>query len=168
MPGCNYCIVNDHEWPGCSTCKNANHSFPQCASCVNPNQEYPECTKCISHLHVHPKCSYCTNTLHAYPMCSECKISGHTYPQCDYCQDGFYNYTDHENNCTSCDCDSTGSFDDICEKKTGQCECKMGFGGSRRCDVCEFGTGKYPNCGGKQVILNLQQQNVNINSLIFS
>ena len=35
----------------------------------------------------------------------------------------------------ACDCDLTGSQDNVCEKHGGQCSCKVGFGG-RRCDRC--------------------------------
>ena len=148
LPGCDYCTESDHAWPDCTTCKNSNHSFPQCAACKNSDQQYPDCNKCKNADHVYPLCSYCVNTALAYPLCSECKMSGHAYPQCAYCQHGFYNYTTLENDCLPCECDLIGSFDSDCEKKSGQCNCKMGFGGSRRCDICEFGTGTYPNCEG--------------------
>ena len=34
-----------------------------------------------------------------------------------------------------CDCDPTGSTNQVCDKDTGQCICRPGFGG-RRCDQC--------------------------------
>ena len=67
-----------------------------------------------------------------------------------------------------CNCNSVGSKDEICNKRTGECSCKLGFIGTN-CKGCAIGFtgntcnecvpgydiyGGYPNCG-KLFILTL-------------
>lgn len=82
--------------------------------------------------------------------------------QCDRCKDGYFNYPD----CLceyflcrislpciqyiailriDCNCDLQGTLAEVCEKSTGQCLCKEGFGGPR-CDKCLPGYYNYPDC----------------------
>jgi laminin alpha 3/5 len=45
-----------------------------------------------------------------------------------------------------CGCKNEGTVEEICDKSTGKCLCKEGFGGSAICDVCEDGFFDYPTC----------------------
>ena len=62
-----------------------------------------------------------------------------------------------------CNCNSVGSKDEICNERTGECSCKLGFTGTN-CKGCAIGYtgntcnecvpgydnhGGYPNCIGK-------------------
>ena len=44
-----------------------------------------------------------------------------------------------------CDCDHEGTESEICNKESGQCICREGFGGPR-CDRCLPGFYNYPSC----------------------
>ncbi len=48
-------------------------------------------------------------------------------------------------NFADCDCDLQGTVSEVCEKQSGQCLCKEGFGGPR-CDKCLPGYYNYPDC----------------------
>lgn len=47
-----------------------------------------------------------------------------------------------------CDCDSSGTSEEICNKTTGQCLCKENFM-FPRCDRCAPGYYNYPMCQGQ-------------------
>lgn len=47
-----------------------------------------------------------------------------------------------------CDCDSSGTSEEICNKTTGQCLCKENFM-FPRCDRCAPGYYNYPTCQGQ-------------------
>ncbi|AXN91064.1 hypothetical protein nvc1_148 [Namao virus] len=52
-----------------------------------------------------------------------------------YCENGqYYNYT--TNQCLDCKCDPRNSYDQICNKHTGKCRCREGYGG-RNCTQCD-------------------------------
>lgn len=46
---------------------------------------------------------------------------------------------------SDCDCDHQGTEPEICNKQSGQCICREGFGGPR-CDRCLPGYFNYPSC----------------------
>lgn len=46
---------------------------------------------------------------------------------------------------TDCSCDARGTEAEVCDKETGQCLCKTGYGGPR-CDQCIPGYNGYPDC----------------------
>ena len=47
--------------------------------------------------------------------------------------------------CVYCDCDPSGTEDEVCDGQNGQCLCKPGFAG-RRCDRCDDAFFGYPAC----------------------
>lgn len=44
-----------------------------------------------------------------------------------------------------CSCDRKGTTEEICDKESGKCLCKEGYGGER-CDKCIPGYYGYPDC----------------------
>lgn len=50
-------------------------------------------------------------------------------------QPGFWNIQ-CGTGCVRCDCDPVGSASSHCDSETGQCLCKPGVGGTKRCDRC--------------------------------
>ncbi|KAM6406959.1 laminin subunit alpha-2 isoform 4-T4 [Pluvialis apricaria] len=67
--------------------------------------------------------------------CLICK-PGTTGQYCERCADGYFGDALHARNCQPCNCHINGSFSEICDSRTGQCECKANVIG-RRCDVCQ-------------------------------
>ena len=49
----------------------------------------------------------------------------------------------------ACECNTgTGALDDICDRASGQCQCKANYGG-RQCYECRDGYWYYPDCDGE-------------------
>ena len=46
--------------------------------------------------------------------------------------------------CRLCECDLTGTVDEICQKNSGVCICKPNFTGAK-CDQCAPGFYNFPN-----------------------
>ncbi|XP_050565519.1 laminin subunit alpha-2 [Cygnus atratus] len=67
--------------------------------------------------------------------CLICK-PGTTGQYCERCADGYFGNALDARNCQPCHCHINGSISEICDSKTGQCECKANVIG-RRCDVCK-------------------------------
>ncbi|XP_055492345.1 laminin subunit alpha-2 [Leucoraja erinacea] len=70
--------------------------------------------------------------------CLRC-IQGITGRFCDECADGYFGDAVIARNCQACKCHANGSVANLCDKQTGQCECKDNVAG-RQCDHC------LPNC----------------------
>lgn len=47
--------------------------------------------------------------------------------------------------CVDCNCDVSGTLPGICDKASGQCLCKEGYGGDH-CEQCIPGYYGYPDC----------------------
>lgn len=45
----------------------------------------------------------------------------------------------------ACNCDPTGSKNDLCDSKSGQCVCHHGYTG-HKCNQCKQGYFSFPNC----------------------
>ncbi|XP_076189691.1 laminin subunit alpha-2 isoform X2 [Aptenodytes patagonicus] len=67
--------------------------------------------------------------------CLICK-PGTTGQYCERCADGYFGDALDARNCQPCHCHINGSFSEICDSWTGQCECKANVIG-RRCDICQ-------------------------------
>lgn len=59
-----------------------------------------------------------------------------TFPVCKRC---------FNNGISDCNCDPRGTVEEVCQKETGQCICKPGYGGAR-CDQCQPGYFGHPEC----------------------
>ncbi|XP_060707105.1 laminin subunit alpha-2 isoform X2 [Hemiscyllium ocellatum] len=70
--------------------------------------------------------------------CLRC-IEGVSGQFCDQCAAGFFGDAVVARNCRPCDCHVNGSVAELCDKQTGQCQCKHNVVG-RQCDHC------LPNC----------------------
>ncbi|XP_078068970.1 laminin subunit alpha-2 isoform X6 [Mustelus asterias] len=70
--------------------------------------------------------------------CLHC-IEGISGQFCDQCAEGFFGDAVGARNCRSCECHVNGSIAELCDKQTGQCQCKHNVIG-RRCDHCLSGT----------------------------
>ncbi|XP_048452999.1 laminin subunit alpha-2-like [Rhincodon typus] len=70
--------------------------------------------------------------------CLRC-IEGISGQFCDQCAEGFFGDAVVARNCRPCDCHVNGSIAELCDKQTGQCQCKHNVAG-RQCDHC------LPNC----------------------
>ncbi|XP_059501382.1 laminin subunit alpha-2 isoform X2 [Stegostoma tigrinum] len=70
--------------------------------------------------------------------CLHC-IEGISGQFCDQCADGFFGDAVVARICRPCDCHVNGSIAELCDKQTGQCQCKHNVAG-RQCDHC------LPNC----------------------
>uniref|UniRef100_A0A663M1F7 Laminin subunit alpha-2 n=1 Tax=Athene cunicularia TaxID=194338 RepID=A0A663M1F7_ATHCN len=67
--------------------------------------------------------------------CLICK-PGTTGQYCERCAEGYFGDALDARNCQPCRCHINGSFSEICDSRTGQCECKANVIG-RRCDTCK-------------------------------
>ncbi|NWS67194.1 LAMA2 protein, partial [Crotophaga sulcirostris] len=70
--------------------------------------------------------------------CLICK-PGTTGQYCERCADGYFGDALDAKNCQPCHCHINGSFSEICDSRTGQCQCKANVIG-RRCNTCQPGT----------------------------
>ncbi|XP_042651874.1 laminin subunit alpha-2 isoform X2 [Tyto alba] len=68
-------------------------------------------------------------------VCLICK-PGTTGQYCERCAEGYFGDALDARNCQPCHCHINGSFSEICDSRTGQCECKDNVIG-RRCDICK-------------------------------
>ncbi|XP_041043524.1 laminin subunit alpha-2 isoform X2 [Carcharodon carcharias] len=70
--------------------------------------------------------------------CLRC-IEGISGQFCDECAEGFFGDAIVARNCRPCECHVNGSVAELCDKQTGQCQCKHNVAG-RKCDHCLSGT----------------------------
>ena len=67
---------------------------------------------------------------------------------CSECIDGFYDFGNADG-CISCNCNTSGSLNTVCDKVTGQCDCLYGVAG-RDCSHCAIGFHGFGNPDGCQ------------------
>ncbi|XP_040920201.1 laminin subunit alpha-2 isoform X7 [Toxotes jaculatrix] len=120
----------------CDRCQ-PGYTGPRCDRCSNgyygkPTVPGGSCQPCDCHgnldLSVPGSCDPITG------QCLRCR-QGYGGAACDSCADGYYGDAVVSKNCQPCQCHTNGSVYEMCNKETGQCECKENVVG-RQCDEC--------------------------------
>ncbi|ERL89440.1 hypothetical protein D910_06807 [Dendroctonus ponderosae] len=164
-PNCDSCSFGYYDYPDCKPCDCFLNGTvnQQCAPLegvcqCKPNFGGRSCKECAPGYFNFPECKPCgcDSVGSESQSCDQesgnctCKVM-HSGAKCDQCQDGYFEYP--KCNCgffrgvnvADCNCDIKGTKDGICDKGTGECICKEGYGGER-CDVCILGFYGYPDC----------------------
>ncbi|XP_047184474.1 laminin subunit alpha-2 isoform X6 [Scophthalmus maximus] len=124
----------------CDQCQ-PGYTGPRCDRCSNgyhgrPTVPGDSCQPCDCHgnldLSIPGSCDPITG------QCLRCR-QGYGGAVCDSCADGYYGDAVTAKNCQPCQCHTNGSVIEVCNKETGQCQCKENAVG-RQCDEC------MPNC----------------------
>lgn len=108
----------------CTKCKPGYYGFPDCRKCNCPGRNCDDKTG---------KCSCPANVIQN--------------DDCNTCIPGYYGFHP-EHGCVACDCSKNGSLSsnlNLCDVKTGQCQCKENIGGLN-CEKCKPGFYGYPYC----------------------
>lgn len=131
-----HCEATDGKCP----CK-PNFGGDFCKECAPGHYGYPACKPCECEL-----IGSLSNTCDVDSGQCECK-PGYSGQHCNECKHGFYNTeTDDYPKCIPCKCDIHGTVEEVCNKQSGKCLCKEGFGGPR-CDQCLPGFSQnFPDC----------------------
>jgi len=102
----------------CSACKTGYYDFPNCQKCNCETGICDDAGKCVEP----------PNSIN------------------NECLDGFYGF--HPKfGCEPCNCTTEGTLngDQVCDKTSGQCTCKVNVGGLK-CETCQAGFYDYPTC----------------------
>ncbi|XP_044024751.1 laminin subunit alpha-2 isoform X3 [Siniperca chuatsi] len=124
----------------CDQCQ-TGYTGPRCDRCSNgyygqPTVPGKSCQPCDCHgnldLSIPGSCDPITG------QCLRCR-QGYGSATCDSCAEGYYGDAITAKNCQPCQCHTNGSVSEVCNKETGQCQCRGNVVG-RQCDEC------MPNC----------------------
>nr|XP_054604109.1 laminin subunit alpha-2 isoform X1 [Nothobranchius furzeri] len=135
------------------TCRLGEQGEVLCDQC-RPGYAGPRCDRCANGFYGQPSipegscqpCD-CTGNLDlSLPgscdpitgQCLRCR-QGYGGDTCEICVDGYYGDAVIAKNCTPCQCHSNGSVSEVCNRESGQCQCRENVVG-RQCDKC------MPNC----------------------
>ncbi|XP_038127225.1 laminin subunit alpha-2 isoform X2 [Cyprinodon tularosa] len=121
----------------CDRCQ-PGYTGPRCDRCSNgyygqPNVPGESCQPCNCNgnldLSVPDSCDPITG------QCLRCR-QGYEGLTCDTCSDGYYGDAITLKNCQPCHCHTNGSLSEVCDKETGQCQCRENVVGLQ-CDKCK-------------------------------
>ncbi|XP_015224720.1 PREDICTED: laminin subunit alpha-2 isoform X8 [Cyprinodon variegatus] len=124
----------------CDRCQ-PGYTGPRCDRCSNgyygqPNVPGESCQPCNCNgnldLSVPDSCDPITG------QCLRCR-QGYDGLTCDTCSDGYYGDAITLKNCQPCHCHTNGSLSEVCDKETGQCQCRENVVGLQ-CDKCKAQT----------------------------
>ncbi|XP_012788306.2 laminin subunit alpha-2 [Sorex araneus] len=121
----------------CDECP-AGYSGPRCERCAEgyfgqPSVPGGSCQPCQCNDNLDFSIPGSCDSLSG--SCLICK-PGTTGRYCELCADGYFGDAVDAKNCQPCRCNANGSFSDVCNTKTGQCECRPNVQGWR-CDECK-------------------------------
>ncbi|XP_051816710.1 laminin subunit alpha-2 isoform X2 [Acanthochromis polyacanthus] len=120
----------------CDRCQ-SGYTGPRCDRCSNGYYGQPtvpggSCQPCDCHdnldLSVPGSCDPITG------QCLRCR-QGYGGLACNSCAEGYYGDAITAKNCQPCQCHTNGSVSEVCNKETGQCQCRENVVG-RQCDEC--------------------------------
>ncbi|XP_019328886.1 PREDICTED: laminin subunit alpha-1 [Aptenodytes forsteri] len=130
-----------------SVSEDCNHQG-QC-HCV-PGVAGEKCDRCAHGFHAFQDggCTPC-DCAHTQNNCNadsgQCICPPHTRgPKCELCEENHWGLSP-KLGCKACNCSNTGSTSLQCDVLTGQCQCKVEFGG-QDCSRCALGYRDYPDC----------------------
>uniref|UniRef100_A0A671XHD0 Basement membrane-specific heparan sulfate proteoglycan core protein n=1 Tax=Sparus aurata TaxID=8175 RepID=A0A671XHD0_SPAAU len=120
----------------CDQCQ-PGYTGPRCDRCSNgyfgqPSVPGSSCQPCDCNgnldLSIPGSCDPVTG------QCLRCR-QGYGGPDCDSCAEGYYGDAITAKSCQPCQCHTNGSVSEVCNKETGQCQCRENVVG-RQCDEC--------------------------------
>uniref|UniRef100_A0A3P8SHG9 Laminin subunit alpha 2 n=1 Tax=Amphiprion percula TaxID=161767 RepID=A0A3P8SHG9_AMPPE len=120
----------------CDRCQ-PGYTGPRCDRCSNGYYGQPtvpggSCQPCDCHdnldLSVPGSCDPITG------QCLRCR-QGYGGLACNSCAEGYYGDAITAKSCQPCQCHTNGSVSEVCNKETGQCQCRENVVG-RQCDEC--------------------------------
>uniref|UniRef100_A0A672TFA1 Laminin subunit alpha-1 n=1 Tax=Strigops habroptila TaxID=2489341 RepID=A0A672TFA1_STRHB len=130
-----------------SVSEDCNHQG-QC-HCV-PGVAGEKCDRCAHGFHTFQDggCTPC-DCAHTQNHCNadsgQCICPPHTQgPKCELCEENHWGLSP-KFGCKACNCSNTGSTNLQCDVLTGQCQCKVEYGG-QDCSKCALGYRDYPDC----------------------
>ncbi|XP_064196122.1 laminin subunit alpha-2 isoform X2 [Anguilla rostrata] len=124
----------------CDRCP-PGYAGSRCDRCSNgffgrPTEPGGSCQPCQCNGNLDSSAPRCCDPLTG--ACLRCR-EGYGGEQCETCARGYFGDAVTAKNCQPCQCHSNGSISEVCERETGQCQCRQHVVG-RRCDEC------MPNC----------------------